>query len=198
MGTGIICILAAAFMNSVGYLASARFMKRYNSPVHLLIVAQVCMMALSIPFLPFVFPFGHVHDMQHYWLVAAGWEAVFIVGQCSFFIAQKYFESSRLSSLLGLKIIVLTVIFITMKSGHVNGGQWLAVATLENRSRTPALMLRLDLVGERSGEQILPVFYEDNWISLLPGERKEIRVRCAAADTRGERPALRLSGFNLR
>ncbi len=127
MGTGIICILAAAFMNSVGYLASARFMKRYNSPVRLLIVAQVCMMALSIPFLPFVFPFGHVNDMRNYLLVAAGWEAVFIIGQCSFFIAQKYFESSRLSSLLGLKIIVLTVIFITMKSGHVNGGQWLAV-----------------------------------------------------------------------
>ena len=77
------------------------------------------------------------------------------------------------------------------------GDAWTAIATLENRSRTPALMLRLNLVGDRSGEQILPVFYEDNWISLLPGERKEIRVRCPAADTRGERPALRLSGFNL-
>jgi hypothetical protein len=78
------------------------------------------------------------------------------------------------------------------------GEDWIAVATLENRSGTPALMLRLNLVGARSGEQILPAFYEDNWISLLPGERKELTVRCAAADTRGERPALRLSGFNLR
>ena len=78
------------------------------------------------------------------------------------------------------------------------GEDWIAAATLENRSGTPALMLRLNLVGARSGEQILPAFYEDNWISLLPGERKELTVRCAAADTRGERPALRLSGFNLR
>ena len=77
------------------------------------------------------------------------------------------------------------------------GKDWIAVATLENRSKTPALMLRLNLVGARSGEQILPVFYEDNWISLLPGERKELTVRCAAADTRGERPTLQLSGFNL-
>ena len=77
------------------------------------------------------------------------------------------------------------------------GDEWIALATLANRSRTPALMLRLNLVGDRSGGQILPVFYEDNWISLLPGERKEIAVRCAAADARGERPALRLSGFNL-
>ena len=78
------------------------------------------------------------------------------------------------------------------------GDCWLGVATLENNSPTPALMLRLNLVGSRSGEQILPVFYEDNWISLLPGERKRITVRCAVADTRGERPELQLSGFNLK
>ncbi|MBQ9660854.1 MAG: beta-glycosidase [Bacteroidales bacterium] len=77
------------------------------------------------------------------------------------------------------------------------GEDWVAVTTLENRSKTPALMLRLNLVGGRSGEQILPVFYEDNWISLLPGERREIAVRCAAADTRGEHLTLMLSGFNL-
>ncbi len=127
MATGILCILTAAFMNSVGYLASARFMKCYNSSVKLLIVAQVCMMVLALPFLPFVFPWGKIHDMRTFWMVAAVWEVVFIVGQCSFFAAQKYFESSRLSSLLGLKIIVLTVIFICTGNGHVNIGQWLAV-----------------------------------------------------------------------
>ncbi len=78
------------------------------------------------------------------------------------------------------------------------GDDWVADVSLENRSKTPALMLRLNLTGARSGEQILPVFYEDNWISLLPGERKVIRVRCADADTRGERPTLALSGFNFR
>ena len=78
------------------------------------------------------------------------------------------------------------------------GEEWVADVSLENRSKTPALMLRLNLTGARSGEQILPVFYEDNWISLLPGERKVLIVRCAAADTRGERPSLQLSGFNLR
>ncbi|MCR4860827.1 MAG: discoidin domain-containing protein [Bacteroidales bacterium] len=76
------------------------------------------------------------------------------------------------------------------------GGEWKGVVTLENRSEVPALMLRLNLVGSRSGEQILPVFYEDNWISLLPGESRQVLVRCADADTRGERPRLVLSGFN--
>ena len=72
------------------------------------------------------------------------------------------------------------------------GDDWVGSATLENNSRTPALMLRLNVVGERSGEQLLPVFYEDNWISLLPGERKVLSVTLSDADTRGERPVLRL------
>ena len=77
-------------------------------------------------------------------------------------------------------------------------GRWHGVATLGNSSGTPALMLRLNVVGGRSGSQILPVFYEDNWIALLPGESKEVNVMLRDADTRGERPVLRLEGFNLR
>ena len=73
MTTGILFILAAAFMNSVGYLASARFIKHYNSPVRLLIVAQVCMMVLSLPFLPFFSPIGHVENMSGYWLTTSVW-----------------------------------------------------------------------------------------------------------------------------
>lgn len=127
MLTGILFILTAALLNSVGYLASARFLKRYKSSVRLLVLAQVCMMALSLPFLPFFSPFGHVADMHGYWMTTLEWIAVFIIGQCCFFMAQKYFESSRLSSLLGLKIIVLTVIFIAVGGGKVNWGQWTAV-----------------------------------------------------------------------
>ncbi|MCR4824429.1 MAG: beta-glycosidase, partial [Bacteroidales bacterium] len=81
---------------------------------------------------------------------------------------------------------------------HRDGGDWVGTAMLENRSSVPALMVRLELVGAQSREEILPVFYEDNWIFLLPGEKEELTVRCADADTRGERPMLLLSGFNQR
>lgn len=103
-------------------------------------------------------------------------------------------DPGNLQALLQMPEAKVSLKYIFRREGE----EWKTVATLENRSKTPALMLRLNLVGARDGEQILPVFYEDNWISLLPGERKEIAVRCAAADTRGERPTLQLSGFNLR
>lgn len=49
-------------------------------------------------------------------------------------------------------------------------------AILENTSSTPALMIRVNVVGEKDGEQFLPVFYSDNYFSLLPGEKKEINI----------------------
>ena len=72
-------------------------------------------------------------------------------------------------------------------------GEWIIEADLRNSGKTPALMLRLDLTA--GGEQVLPVLYEDNWFSLLPGEAKTVTVRCKDADTRGCKPELKLSSL---
>ena len=68
---------------------------------------------------------------------------------------------------------------------------------LTNTSDTPALMIRLNLCGN-DGEQILPVEYSDNYFHLLPGERKEVSVKWAENDTRGTRPLLKISAFNVK
>ena len=68
---------------------------------------------------------------------------------------------------------------------------------LKNEARTPALMLRLKVAGEKSGRMLLPVFYSDNYFSLLPGEVKEVDIRLYDADTYGEKPVLEVLGFNL-
>jgi len=36
-----------------------------------------------------------------------------------------------------------------------------------------------------------------NYVSLLPGEEKVITMKLKDADTRGERPFVEISGFNL-
>ena len=69
-------------------------------------------------------------------------------------------------------------------------GEYDCVAVVENRGDTPALMIRLNVVRKDSGEQILPVFYEDNYISLLPGEKRSVRIGFKAEDTGGEEPEL--------
>ena len=127
MTTGIVCGFTAAFLNSVGYLFSALFLKRCNSPVKLLVFAQSWMLIFSLPFLCFLYPEQGIPHLQRFLTALIFWVIVFCIGQASFFMALRHFEASRLSSLLGLKIIVLTVIYMFVQKTLPSGGQWLAV-----------------------------------------------------------------------
>jgi hypothetical protein len=55
----------------------------------------------------------------------------------------------------------------------------------------------LKVIGVKSGKRILPVIYDDNYFTLLPGERKTVAMELQNADTRGEQPAVAIEGFNL-
>lgn len=67
---------------------------------------------------------------------------------------------------------------------------------LTNASNQPALMVRVKAVREKSGDRILPAIYSDNYVALMPGERRTIRTELENADTRGERPRIVVQGFN--
>ena len=68
---------------------------------------------------------------------------------------------------------------------------------LENRSRTPALAVRVVAVRAETGDRILPVLYDDNFVPLMPGEKRTIRTELLAADARGEEPRIVVEGFNV-
>ena len=76
------------------------------------------------------------------------------------------------------------------------GAKWMLTTTLYNPSAQPALMVRLKAVREKSGDRILPAIYSDNYVALMPGERRTIRTELANADTRGERARIVVEGFN--
>ncbi|MDF2540559.1 MAG: type domain protein [Herbinix sp.] len=68
---------------------------------------------------------------------------------------------------------------------------------VENNSDKPALMIRLKVMNEQSGERVLPVFYEDNYFSLMPGEVKEITLDFKEKNLYGAEPRFELEGFNV-
>ena len=70
------------------------------------------------------------------------------------------------------------------------GARWLLTTTLHNPAKTPALMVKLKAVRERSGDRILPAIYSDNYVALMPGESRTILTELEDADTRGERPKI--------
>jgi hypothetical protein len=77
------------------------------------------------------------------------------------------------------------------------GAKWEAVTELHNVSSAPALMVRVRAVREKSADPILPALYDDNYIALMPGERRTIHIELENADTRGERPRVVVEGYNL-
>jgi len=90
-----------------------------------------------------------------------------------------------------------TVRLISSTSVDRNGDRWYLTTTLENETDQPALMVRLKVVRSNSGDLITPVLYSDNYVSLMPGEQKTIRMELQHADTRGESPQVIVSGFNV-
>jgi exo-1,4-beta-D-glucosaminidase len=69
--------------------------------------------------------------------------------------------------------------------------------TLENPSDKLALFIELNVYRTASGRSVLPIFWDDNYVSLLPGETREIRARFSKEDLEGETPAFRFSGWNI-
>jgi hypothetical protein len=77
------------------------------------------------------------------------------------------------------------------------GKEWLLITELKNPSAQPALMVRLKAVREKTGDRILPAIYSDNYLALMPGEKRAIQTELEDADTRGEAPRIVIEGFNL-
>jgi hypothetical protein len=61
----------------------------------------------------------------------------------------------------------------------------------------PAVMVRVNVLGKKDGLQILPMFYSDNFFSLMPGEKKTVTLKWYNADTRGNKPKVEVTGYNL-
>ncbi|MGH7625955.1 MAG: glycoside hydrolase family 2 protein, partial [Gemmatimonadaceae bacterium] len=75
-------------------------------------------------------------------------------------------------------------------------GKTQARVTLTNPGKTLAFFVRLQLEG-RGGQDALPVFWEDNYISLLPGETRTLTGTVRTRDLGGAAPRVIMSGWNV-
>jgi hypothetical protein len=79
---------------------------------------------------------------------------------------------------------------------HDAGGKCLLDVTLSNPSKVAALMIHIQLRKKSSNERVLPVYYDDNYVSLLPGESRTIKVEAASKDLGGDKPLVAVDGWN--
>jgi hypothetical protein len=57
--------------------------------------------------------------------------------------------------------------------------------------------VHLRLTKGKDGDDLVPIFWDDNYFSLLPGEEKNVRASYDLADTDGKSPILELDGYNI-
>jgi exo-1,4-beta-D-glucosaminidase len=78
------------------------------------------------------------------------------------------------------------------------GGDKEITVTLRNPGKQIAFFIELSVRGDKSGRTIVPVFWDDNYVSLLPGASKTIRATFAAADLGDEKPVFSFKGWNVK
>jgi beta-mannosidase len=80
---------------------------------------------------------------------------------------------------------------------HVEGENTVLNVRITNPTKTIALMTHLQLHQKESGKRVLPVFYSDNYISLVPGESRSLTIEAATKDVGNGTPLLLVDGFNV-
>ena len=68
---------------------------------------------------------------------------------------------------------------------------------LKNDSKALAFQVRLAVEAGKPGEEILPVLWQDNYVSLLPGEERTIDAQFPGKKMLGSNPTVRISGWNI-
>jgi exo-1,4-beta-D-glucosaminidase len=71
-----------------------------------------------------------------------------------------------------------------------------ATVTLSNSTSAIAFFIRLQVTG-KDGEEALPVIWEDNYVTLLPGETRRLSASYRVRDLGGGAPTLVLTGWNV-
>ncbi len=103
---------------------------------------------------------------------------------------ESYADFTALSQLAKVKLKV-------MDRTERKGEESVTRVTVENPSKSLAFFVRLKVDKGVNGEEILPVIWEDNYISLLPGEKRELTATYRTSELGGEKPVVEVSGWNV-
>jgi exo-1,4-beta-D-glucosaminidase len=82
-------------------------------------------------------------------------------------------------------------------SAEVDGPKGVMRVSVQNPTKSVAFMVRLRLTKGAGGEDITPVFWEDNYFSLLPGETRQVTGRYEIASLKGRPAKLDVGGWNI-
>jgi hypothetical protein len=89
---------------------------------------------------------------------------------------------------------------VQLQVAHVaehKGQEAITRVSLRNTTDRIAFFIHAALLNGETGEEVLPVWWDDNYFSLVPGETREICARHASEDMQGVTPVLDVGGWNI-
>jgi exo-1,4-beta-D-glucosaminidase len=99
-------------------------------------------------------------------------------------------DLSGLNSLPQVKLEVTT-------STRVSDDSHIVRVKVRNPSSNIAFMVHLRLTQGKDGFDIVPIFWDDNYFSLLPGEEKSVEARYSRSNAGGKPAVLEVEGYNI-
>ncbi len=68
---------------------------------------------------------------------------------------------------------------------------------VKNPGTSVVFMVHARLSKGKDGDDLVPIFWDDNYFSLLPGEEKSLAVSFRKSDLDGQEPFLTIDGYNV-
>jgi len=68
---------------------------------------------------------------------------------------------------------------------------------VKNPSSSVAFQVRIRLADKKDDSDVVPVMWEDNYFSLLPGEERIVTATYDTVTLHGARPVIQVGGFNI-
>ena len=83
------------------------------------------------------------------------------------------------------------------ESVAVKGENTVVNVKVKNPSSHLAFMVYLDLKKGKTSESVVPVFWDENYFTLLPGEERTVSVSCHTSDLGGQKGRVVVEGWNI-
>lgn len=96
-----------------------------------------------------------------------------------------------------LSKLPVTNVNVTASAIQKEGNKCRLTITIENPGTGLAFAVNPKIMNLTSKDLVLPVFWEDNYISLLPKEKRTLKVEFDVKNLNGENPLLKVDGWNV-
>jgi len=80
---------------------------------------------------------------------------------------------------------------------HYKAGRGVIQLSMKNPNSSIAFQIHLRMTKGKDGDDLVPIFWDDNYFSLIPGEEKTLYGTFDSSDLEAKEPVLELEGFNI-